>query len=152
MSLLKSYPALAVTRLAVLTSGDLLVILSFVWIGRGSHRLPTGDIATGFFTALPFLLGWFLVVPWFGLYKADVSQNWRKLVPRLLLAWAIGGPLALALRALFLERSLLAGFIPIFAAVALGYIGLLVLLWRLSYAWWVNRSARRPEDIGQARG
>jgi hypothetical protein len=70
----------------------------------------------------------------------------------LLAAWVIGGPLALALRTLLLERSIAAGIIPTFAAIALGYIGLTALLWRLGYAWWVHHTARQPEDIRRAEG
>jgi hypothetical protein len=70
----------------------------------------------------------------------------------LLIAWAIGGALALTLRTLFLERSVLTGIIPSFAAISLGYIGLLALLWRLGYSWWVQRSLKQSRDMGQARG
>ena len=147
-----------VRRLMPLVAGDLLVILSFVWIGRSSHSLSLNDIGASLYTALPFILGWVLVMPWFGLYKIEVSQNWRKLVPRLLLGWLIAGPLALVLRVTLLGRPVLTGILPTFAAIALSYIGLVALLWRLGYAWQRNRSQRRDRrleqsaDMGQARG
>jgi hypothetical protein len=95
-----------------------------------------GDLAT----AAPFLLGWFLVTPWFGLFRAEVSQNWRKLVPRLLPAWAIGGLLALVLRNLFLGRPLINGIILTFAVIMLGGSTIFMLAWRLGYMWWIHRS------------
>jgi hypothetical protein len=142
----------AITRLAPLVIGDLLVILSFVWIGRSSHSLSVNDIGASLYTALPFILSWFLVTPWFGLYKTEVNQNWRRLVPRLLLAWVIAGPLALVLRALLLGRPLMAGILPTFAAISLSYIGLVALVWRLGYAWQRNRRPEQSTDMGQARG
>lgn len=147
-----------VRRLAPLVAGDLLVILSFVWIGRSSHSLSMPDIGASLYTALPFMLGWFLVMPWFGLYKAEVNQNWRRLIPRLLLGWLIVGPLALILRGALLGRPILTGILPAFAAISLSYIGLVALLWRLGYAWQRHRSQRRDRrleqsaDMGQARG
>jgi len=128
------------THQTILIGGDLLVILSFVWIGRESHHLSVTDVAAGLSTALPFILSWFVIIPWFGLYRPEISQSWRKLVPRLLLSWLIlAGPIALILRALMLGRPIPAGIIPTFAIVSLGYIGLVALVWRLAYIWWVNR-------------
>ncbi len=121
----------------LLIGGDLLALLLFVWIGRSSHSLSATDIKAALVTAAPFVISWFLVAPWFGLFRNEVSQNWRKLVPRLLLAWVIiGGPLALVLRALFLGRPVPAGIIPIFAAITLSITTLFLLIWRLGYAWW----------------
>jgi hypothetical protein len=130
----------------ILIAGDLLVILSFVWVGRSSHSLSMTNITESLSTALPFIISWFLITPWFGIYRAEVSRTWRKLVPRLLVAWAVAGPVALVLRALFLGRPLPEGIIPIFAIVSLGYIGLVVLIWRLGYVWWVNRSLGQRND------
>ena len=126
--------------LIILIAGDLLVILSFVWIGRSNHSLAISDIVAGFSTALPFVLSWFVIMPWFGIYKADISIHWKRLVPRLLLGWAVAGPVGLMLRALFLGRPLFVGIIPAFAVITLAYIGLTALVWRLGYIWWANRT------------
>ncbi len=126
-------------RVVWLIGGDLLTMLIFVWVGRSRHGLSITDMTATLTTAAPFVVGWFLITPWFGLFRAEVSQNWRKLVPRLLLAWAIGGPLALVLRALFLGRPIPAGIIPIFALATLSITTFFMLIWRLGYSWWVNR-------------
>jgi hypothetical protein len=140
----------ATSRVIILVAGDALVLLLFAWIGRRSHSLSVLDIGALLTAAAPFLVAWFLVTPWFGLFRAEVSQNWRKLLPRLLIAWAIGGPLALVLRALFLGRSIPDGIIPSFALVALGFTTLFMLIWRLGYVWWANRRTARAKEAGAA--
>ena len=122
-----------------LVLGDLLALLLFVWVGRGTHSLPSSDIVAALVTAAPFVLGWFVVAPWLGLYKARVSQNLGQLLPRLLLAWLIAGPLSALLRAIFLGRPLPEGIIPIFVLVTTGVGFAFFLVWRLLYLWWNNR-------------
>lgn len=124
-----------------LVLGDVLMLLLFVWVGRGTHALPSSDILAGLTTAAPFILAWFAVAPWLGLYRAKVCQNLAKLLPRLLLAWLIAGPLAGLLRALFLGRPIPEGIIPVFVLVTTGVGLVFFLVWRLTYLWWVNRSA-----------
>jgi hypothetical protein len=145
----QSRPVNLVTRVLVLIIGDALVMLLFAWVGRSSHAMSMLDVGALLTAAAPFMIAWFLVTPWFGLFKAEVSQHWRKLLPRLLVAWAIGGPLALVLRALFLGRPLPAGIIPSFAVVALGFTTLFMLVWRLGYCWWVGRHASQTDEAGE---
>lgn len=142
MSQLKASPQIkpSINRIIALIVGDFLTLFIFIWIGRISHSFPMWDILGTLTVAAPFLLGWFLVTPWFGLFQAEVSQNWRKLVPRLLLAWAIGGPLALVLRDLFLGRPLIGGIILTFAVIMLVGSTIFLLAWRLGYIWWIHRS------------
>ena len=133
-------------RIVILVVGDLVTLLLFAWVGRSSHSLSALDIRAGLATAAPFVISWFVVTPWFGLFTAEVSQHWRKLLPRLLVAWAIGGPLALILRTLWLGRPIPGGIIPIFALVALSFTTLFMLIWRLIYLWWANSRATHPEN------
>ena len=127
-------------RLALLIGGDLLVLLLFTWVGRSSHSLSGTDISAGLATAAPFIISWFLIAPWFGLFQVEVSHTWRKLVPRLLLVWLIGGPLAGLLRALFLGRPIPEGIVPTFVVITMVIASLFMLIWRLGYIWWVNRA------------
>jgi len=127
-------------RLALLMGGDLLVLLLFTWVGRSSHSLSSIDISGGLAAAAPFIISWFLIAPWFGLFHVEVSQTWRKLVPRLLLVWLIGGPLAGLLRALFLGRPIPEGIVPTFVVVTMTVASLFMLIWRLGYIWWINRT------------
>lgn len=123
----------------ILIAGDFIVLLLFVLVGRGSHSM-SADIPAIMMTAAPFLFGWFVITPWFGLFKADVSLNWRALLPRLIIGWAIGGALALVLRTLLLGRPVPAGIIPSFAVAAMSFSTLFMLIWRLGYLWWMRRS------------
>lgn len=127
------------TPLAVLIAGDLVTLLLFTWVGRSSHALSSLDIAAGLTTAAPFVISWFALAPLAGLFRAEVSQTWQKFVPRILLVWLIGGPLAGLLRALFLGRSIPEGIIPTFVLITMAVASLFMLLWRLGYSWWVNR-------------
>jgi hypothetical protein len=127
-------------RLAILIGGDLLVLLLFIWVGRGSHSLPSTDIVAGVTTAAPFVISWFVLAPWFGLFRADISQSWQKFVPRILIVWLIGGPLTGLLRALFLGRAIPGGIIPIFVLVTMTVGSLFMLVWRLGYSWWAKRA------------
>ena len=140
-----------VNRVIILASGDFLTLLLFAWIGRRSHDLVATDVEALMATAAPFVISWFVVTPWFGLFSAEVSQNWRRLVPRLLIAWVIGTPLALVLRALWLGRSIPGGVIPSFALVAFGFTTLFLLIWRLAYSWWVNRRAESHPGTGELK-
>jgi hypothetical protein len=125
-------------RLAVLIGGDLLALLLFTWVGRSSHALSSLDIAAGLTTAAPFVISWFVLAPWFGLFQAEISQSWQKFTPRILLVWLIGGPLAGLLRALFLGRPIPEGIIPIFVLITMAVGSLFMLIWRLGYSRWVN--------------
>jgi len=137
-------------RVIILVIGDFLTFLLFAWIGRRSHALSATDMGALITTAAPFIVSWFVIAPWFGLYNPEVSRNWRKWLPRLLIAWIIGVPLALMLRALWLGRSIPGGLNPTFALVAFGFSTLFLLIWRLVYSWWANRGAETPPAAGEA--
>ena len=135
-----SPPQMFLRRILTLVLGDVAVFGLFVLIGRDSHRLSMTDIGAISFTLAPFLMAWFLIMPWFGLFRDEVSRSWSKLLPRLLIAWVlIGGPLSLILWALFRQRPIPGGIIPIFAVITLTVTTLFMIIWRLSYAWWLNR-------------
>lgn len=138
-----------VRRVIILVIGDLLTLLLFAWIGRRSHALLVTDLGAIVTTAAPFVMSWFVITPWFGLFSAEVSQNWRKLIPRLLIAWVIGSPLALLLRAIWLGRSIPGGLNPTFALVAFGFTTLFLLVWRLAYSWWANRATGSLPEAGE---
>ena len=123
----------------VLIVGDLLVLLSFVAIGRNSHALSLADLSAVLLTALPFVLGWFAIAPWFGLYNAGLNRNLKRMLPRLAATWIIAVPVANIIRAYLLGRPIPGGIAPTFVLVSLGFIGLMMLLWRAGYSWWQQR-------------
>ncbi len=137
---------ISIPWLIVLVIGDLVAMFVIVLVGRASHAFSAADLLGGLWTAAPFLISWFLVTPWFGLFRPAISLHWRSLVPRLLLAWCIIGlPLAMVLRALFLGRSIPGGIVPVFALVMLATTTVTMLLWRLVYIWLFHRFDQRPK-------
>ncbi len=127
-----------------LVLGDALALLLFVLIGRRSHALLVADPIALALTAGPFLVGWFAVSPWFGLFRADVSRNWRRLLLRLPVASVVGGALALVLRA-WLRGQAVSGIPVSFVVAGLGFSTLFLLVWRLGYVWWAGRQANRRQ-------
>jgi hypothetical protein len=123
--------------------GDLIVLLSFVLIGRGSHGLSVADMFTGIWTALPFVLSWFLIAPWLGLYSPNISLKLSKLLPRLLITWLIAVPVAHVMRALLLGRPIPGGIPLTFVLVSLAYIGVVMLAWRFGYIWWRQQKLQK---------
>ncbi|MDX1523901.1 MAG: DUF3054 domain-containing protein [Anaerolineae bacterium] len=135
------------TRTAWLVIGDMAALLIFVLVGRRNHSLSISDIGAILATAAPFWIGWFVVAPWFGLFRPDVCRSGRRWLPRLLLAWAIGGSLALILRTVFLGRPILGGVSLPFAIVTFVVTTVLLIVWRLIYSWRL-KWASEPADTG----
>ncbi len=135
-------------EVAILAGGDVLALLLFVWIGRGSHALSIFDLAAVLYTAAPFVIGWFVTTPWFGLFRAEVIHTGRQWLPRLLLAWlVIGGPLALLLRNIFLGRPV-GHIMPTFVLVTMAVTTLFLIIWRFGYGWWRQRHNQQNETAG----
>lgn len=138
-----SMNAQTLTRLVPLIVGDTVVFLLFAWLGRSSHAEAAGLDAAGetVATAAPFILGWFLVAPWFGAFRAKTLEQPGRILARTGLAWLVAGPVGLLLRALFLQR----GIPPSFALVTLAVNAVLLLGWRGAFAgllaWRRSRSA-----------
>ena len=107
-------------RLAAILDG--CCVLAFVIIGRASHSdgESLGGIAS---TAWPFLAG--LALGWLG------TRGWRRpmaLVPAGLGAWLGAAGLGMVLRVLAGQGTAAA-----FVGVALAFLGLFLLGWRLLY-------------------
>jgi hypothetical protein len=127
--------------IVILVAGDLLVLLSFVLIGRQNHALAVTNIISTAQTAIPFLISWFLIAAWFGLYNDQISTVFSKFLPRLLAVWLVSIPVAHLIRALLLGRPVPGGIPITFVIVSLVYIGVVMLIWRSIYAWWHQRQA-----------
>jgi len=78
-------------------------------------------------------LGWFLVAPFLGLFRPEITSNPRQLW-RPVLAMIFAGPLAALLRAVLLNTVV----IPIFGVVLSASAGLGMLVWRMLW-WWLKR-------------
>lgn len=116
----------------VLVGGDTLALLFFSWLGRTSHGET--DIPGIFSTAFPFWLGWMCAAWVLGGYHPKSQEAVGKALRTTVRVWAVGIPLGLLIRALWLRRS-----IPLsFAAVTLTTTLLIMSLWRGGWAY-LNR-------------
>lgn len=127
-----------------LVGGDFVAIVMFVVIGRASHAMSLLDVPGMLFVAAPFLIGWFVVAPWFGLYRVEIVAHRMQTLWRVSVAWLIGGGMGLVLRAFFLERSLTdpTSYPLTFTLITLATVLMLLLIWRMGYVWWVNREGQ----------
>jgi hypothetical protein len=120
-------------RLANLVVGDILVFLVFSLIGRISHGEPADLTAlpqvVG--TAAPFAVGWFIVAPFVGAYRRDITTRPREMARRTAFAWVLACPVGLTLRGIFVDHSAP----PLsFAIITLLFVLIIMLLWRWPYA------------------
>ena len=117
--------------------GDILAIAIVTLIGFATHGeadlsfLPR--MAAAFF---PLTIAWFLLSPWFGLFKQEVASNPKQLW-RPVLAMLFAAPLAAILRGLILNAPI----IPVFAVVLASTSAFGMLVWRGIYLF-INRKAR----------
>lgn len=110
-------------------AGDALIFLIFAVIGRASHGEAIGSAALRTVgTALPFLVGWFVAALAWKAYAANTLHSYRAGLTRVAVAWITGAIIALAIRSLLEHRIVPATF----AAIALGFNLVLLLLWRVA--------------------
>ena len=137
----KAPPEMSNTRrIATLVIGDALAFLIFAAIGRGSHGEATGLAAIPqiALTAAPFAAAWFIVAPFAGAYRRELTAQPRKMAIRTILAWVLSWPVAMALRGIFVDHA----FPPIsFALITLIFNTFILLIWRWPYAF--NNSIKK---------
>jgi hypothetical protein len=109
--------------------GDILAIAIVTLIGfatRGETDLSfLPRMAAAFF---PLTIAWFLLSPWFGLFKQEVASNPKQLW-RPVLAMLLAAPFAAVLRGLVLNAPI----IPVFAVVLASTSAFGMLVWRGIY-------------------
>ena len=119
----------------ILILGDGLTLLIVTLIGFATH----GESGVSFLPRMlaafiPLLIGWFLLAPWFGLFKAEIISN-PKQIWRPALAMLFAGPLAVVLRGLILNAPI----VPIFAVVLSATSAFGMMIWRTVYFLFSNR-------------
>jgi hypothetical protein len=125
-------------RVAALVAGDALSFLVFASAGRRTHEEASGLGALGAVaaTAVPFALGWFLVSPWLGAFRRNLTTGVRAMVRRTELAWIAAWPVALLLRWWLSSDHQ----VPMsFAIVILLSNAVFLGLWRGAFAWATRR-------------
>jgi hypothetical protein len=130
-----------VRRTVALVVGDIVVFLVFAAIGRRSHGEEAGlsavlQVVT---TAIPFLLGWFLVAPFIGAFRRDIQANPLKMARRTALTWLAAWPVAMLLRGLLVDHA-----IPPWTFWLVAFLSNTVFLqiWRVPYALITKRLKR----------
>lgn len=127
-----------VSRTVALVMGDVIVFLVFAAIGRRSHGEEAGLAAAlqVLTTAVPFLLGWFLVAPFIGAFRRDIQANPLKIARRTALAWLAAWPVAMLLRGLLVDHA-----IPSWTFWLVAFLSNTVFLqvWRVPYALIIKR-------------
>ena len=127
-------------RIATLVVGDALAFLIFAAIGRSSHGEATGLAAIPqiALTAAPFAAAWFIVAPFAGAYRRELTAQPRKMAIRTILAWLLSWPVAMALRGIFVDHAVP----PIsFALITLIFNTFILLIWRWPFA--LNNSIKK---------
>ncbi|GAC1504774.1 MAG: hypothetical protein NVS2B12_17840 [Ktedonobacteraceae bacterium] len=123
----------------ILVLGDIMMFLVFAAIGRRSHGEAVGLAAVSqvVTTAVPFLLGWFLVAPFIGAFRRDIMADPLKMARRTALSWLAAWPVAMLLRGLLVDHA-----IPPWTFWLVAFISNTVFLqlWRLPYALVSKRS------------
>jgi len=130
--------ALDTRRIATLVAGDLVAFNIVTMIGLISHGELTGLDTLGqiVIVAAPFAIGWFLIAPFAGAFRADIAGQPRRILPRAALAWLIALPIGLLLWSLIRQKQIQ----PAFAVVTF-ITNLVVLLgWRGAFAWLMARN------------
>ena len=128
--------SLGVRRLWTLVLGDVIVFLVFSFIGRRSHGEETGLQAAWqiIWTALPFLLAWFVIAPFLGAFRREVLSDPKKIERKTLLAWVCAWPLGLFLHFLFKQEMPSPSSLISFGLVSLITNSIFLSLWRLPFA------------------
>jgi hypothetical protein len=120
-------------RIISLVVGDALVFLIFSVIGRLSHgeRVDPAAFPQVVATAAPFAIGWFIIAPYVGAYRQNVTTQPRQMALRTAFAWLLSLPVGLTLRGIFVDHDVP----PIsFAIVTFVFVMLVLQLWRCPYA------------------
>jgi hypothetical protein len=112
---------------AIAAVGDVAIILLFAAIGRASHHeTASNPMLHTVGTAAPFLVGWVAGAMIGGAYSKDGLEGGKRGLIVVGRSWLLGGLIGLAIRSM-LERRI----VPVtFAAIALGFNLVLLLLWR----------------------
>lgn len=118
-------------RPILLYFGDVFAIFLFVALSRGTHPLAPGANALleNLNTALPFIMGWLLVAPWFGAFQPKAWASIRSTLITLVIAFVPAFVAGGLLRWLMIGRLSPAIFYAVTAAVILT----LLAIWRLFY-------------------
>ena len=123
-------PTVSNPRRLPLMVGDVITFLAFAAVGRSAHSMGSAldDVV---YTALPFMIAWFVMAPFTGAFAPDATENSGQAAKRSVLTWALSFPLGLGIRTL-----LKGGALPhwSFALVAGSFTLSMLTGWRAIFA------------------
>jgi Protein of unknown function (DUF3054) len=121
-------------RVALLAIGDAIVFIVFAVIGMRSHKEGL-TVSSVLITAAPFAIGWFLVSPFIGAFRRNVTSQVGRMSVRTALAWLAAWPVGLLLRGLIRQE------VPpvTFALITLATNAIFLQIWRVPFAWVASR-------------
>jgi len=126
---------------AILVIGDILVFLVFAAVGRRSHGEEAGLTAAFqvVMTAVPFILGWFLVAPFIGAFRRSLMADPLRMARRTAISWLAAWPIAMILRGLLVDHA-----VPPWTFWLVAFLANTIFLqiWRLPYALVMRRLKR----------
>jgi Protein of unknown function (DUF3054) len=124
-------------RIALLAIGDAIVFIVFAVIGMRSHKEGL-TVPSVLITAAPFAIGWFLVSPFIGAFRRNITSQVGKMSARTALAWLAAWPVGLLLRGLTRQE------VPpvTFALITLVTNAIFLQVWRVPFAWVASRRKR----------
>ena len=130
----------------ILVLGDIVIFMFFAFTGRETHAPGDANlIVNALPTLLTFLIVWLAIAALGRAYRSSVIANPRSAVLHTLIAWIIAAPIAIVIRAWLLNRTAIPWQ---FVAVTVSVVGILLLVWHGSVAWFL---ARRKTVYGEPR-
>lgn len=131
-------------RLWTMVAGDAVAFLVFAIIGRRSHGEGAGlqAVLQIAWTALPFLVAWFLIAPLLGAFRRDVLNDPKKMEAQTLKAWIAAWPLGLLLHFVSKQELPTISTVVSFGLVTLITNALFLSIWRLPLAFFTRKNDR----------
>ena len=108
--------------------GDFIVFLLFPFMGASSHSMGLNP-DTFVRTVVPFATAWIIVGLITKAFAPSLVRSPGRTLRAIPAAWLAAGILGVVLRALLFDR-----FDFVFALVAIGVMGVMLVIWRLAFA------------------
>jgi hypothetical protein len=124
----------------LLVIGDIMCFLIFSVIGASSHGETTGLASIGHIVlvALPFMVGWFLVAPFLGLFCKELMAAPRAMAYRTAMAWVPAWVISMIPRGIFFDHGIPASA---FMLISFAFNLAILEIWRWPFA--LNNLARK---------
>ena len=119
-----------------LIAGDIIALVIITIVGFATHgETDIFFVPRMLTTFIPFIISWFLIAPWLGLFDSQITSTAKPLW-RPLLAMLLASPMAAILRAAMLNAIAL----PLFTIILGGSAALGMLVWRWLYLLWRRKN------------